>query len=132
MVNKIYGGNYNLPDAIIRKSEEIKSTERSETQLTRPTQGPTFQEIFDQQRISFSKHANRRAEERSIEINPTDINRLGEACNKAEAKGIKDALIVMNESAFIVNAKNKVVITVIDKSEMKDNVFSNIDGAIFI
>ena len=38
----------------------------------------------------------------------------------------------MDDSAFIVNAKNKVVITVIDKSEMKDNVFTNIDGAIFI
>ncbi|NLT48907.1 MAG: hypothetical protein GXX92_10910 [Clostridiales bacterium] len=132
MVNNIYGGNYNLSDAIIRKSEEIRSTESTDARLKRPIQGPTFQEIFDQQRISFSKHANQRAEERSIRIDQTDLNRLGEACNKAEAKGIKDALIVMNESAFIVNAKNKVVITVIDKSEMKDNVFSNIDGAIFI
>lgn len=132
MVNRIYGGGYNLSDAIIRQTENLKSTERTASQNTKPNQEQSFREILDQQRISFSKHANRRTEERNIKISPADLNRLGEACSKAEAKGIKDALIVMNDSAFIVNAKNKVVITVIDKSEMKDNVFTNIDGAIFI
>jgi flagellar operon protein len=132
MVDKLYGGNYNLTDAIIRQSEKIKTPERADHQNKINNQGKSFQEILDQQRVSFSKHANQRTEERSIKISQTDLSRLGDACSKAEAKGIKDALIVMNDSAFIVNAKNKVVITVIDKSEMKDNVFSNIDGAIFI
>jgi flagellar operon protein len=131
MVNRIYGGGYNLSDAIIRQTENIKSAEKT-TQNKKTNQEQSFREILDQQRVSFSKHANRRTEERSIQISPTDMNRLGEACSKAEAKGIKDALIVMNDSAFIVNAKSKIVVTVIDKSEMKDNVFSNIDGAIFI
>ncbi len=131
MVDKIYGGGYNLTNAIIKQSENIKSAESTAVGNKKQDHGPTFREIFNQQ-VSFSKHANRRTEERSIEISPTDLTRLGAACSKAEEKGIKDALIVMNDSAFIVNAKNKVVITVIDKSEMKDNVFSNIDGAIFI
>jgi flagellar operon protein len=132
MVNRIYGGGYNLSDAVIRQTENLKSTERTTAQTKKTDQEQSFRELLEQQRISFSKHANRRTEERSIKISPEDLNRLGEAFNKAEAKGIKDALIVMDDSAFIVNAKNKVVITVMDKSEMKDNVFTNIDGAIFI
>jgi flagellar operon protein len=38
----------------------------------------------------------------------------------------------MNDSAFIVNARNKVVVTVVDKNEMKDNIFTNIEGAVFL
>jgi len=132
MVNNIYGNGYNLTDAIIRQSEKVQSTENSRIQGEKNIQGPSFREMLDQQRISFSKHANLRTEQRNIKISSSDLSRLGDACSKASEKGINDALIVMNESAFIVNAKNKVVITVMDKNEMKDNVFSNIDGAIFI
>ncbi len=60
------------------------------------------------------------------------IDRLEDACDRAQQKGIKDALIVMEDNAFIVNALNKTVITVVDKNEMKSNVFTNIDGAVFI
>ncbi len=132
MVNKIYGGGYNLSDAIIRQTENIKSAENANLRNKKPDQEQSFREILHQHRVSFSKHANQRTEERNIKMSQADLGRLGEACSKAEEKGIRDALIVMNDSAFIVNAANKVVITVMDKSEMKDNVFSNIDGAIFI
>ena len=40
--------------------------------------------------------------------------------------------MVMNDAAFIVNAASRTVITALDKNEMKDNVFTNIDGALFI
>ena len=60
-----------------------------------------------------------------------DLDRLGDACEKGKRKGIRDALIVMNDSAFIVNAPNRTVITVVDKDEM-NNIFTNIDGALFI
>ncbi len=126
MVNNIY----NLPDAIIRQVDNIKS--KRENDVENRNRGQSFKEILENQRISFSKHANQRTQERDIRIGETELNRLGDACSKAEEKGIKDALIIMNESAFIVNAKNKVVVTVIDKNEMKDSVFSNIDGALFI
>jgi hypothetical protein len=39
---------------------------------------------------------------------------------------------MMDDSAFIVNAANKKVITVMDKNEMKNKLFSDIDGAVFI
>lgn len=128
MVNKI--NNYNLQDAIIRQAENIKSADRTSGNRNQSS-GDAFREILSKQ-ISFSKHANLRREERNIVIDPTEMDMLGDACSKAEEKGIRDALIVMNNSAFIINSKNKTVITVMDRNEMKENIFTNIDGAIFI
>ena len=128
MVNNI--NNYNLQDAIIRQAENIKSSGQT-AKNKKQGSGDAFREILNEQ-ISFSKHANLRREERNIAIDSTEMDMLGDACNKAEEKGIRDALIVMNNSAFIVNSKNKTVITVMDRSEMKENIFTNIDGAIFI
>jgi len=136
MSNEISGNRYNLTDAIIRQTEKANSSSGNKTAGTSAQiNGRSFQEILNEQlnqRISFSKHANQRTEERNIQISETDLSRLEDACDRAQQKGIKDALIVMNESAFIVNAQNKTVITVVDKNEMKSNVFTNIDGAVFI
>jgi flagellar operon protein len=135
--NEISGSRYNLTDAIIRQAERVNSTNGSSSTGTaaQVNNGRSFQEILNEQlnqRITFSKHANQRTEDRNIQISDNDLTRLEDACDRAQQKGIKDALIVMNDSAFIVNAQNKTVITVVDKNEMKSNVFTNIDGAVFI
>ena len=137
MSNEISGNRYNLTDAIIRQAERINSSNGSSSAGTaaQVNNGRSFQEILNEQlhqRITFSKHANQRTEDRNIKISDSDLTRLEDACDRAQQKGIKDALIVMNDSAFIVNAQNKTVITVVDKNEMKSNVFTNIDGALFI
>lgn len=136
MANEIFNNRYNLTDAIIKQTERVNSTPgTSETASSRTIDGRSFQQILNEQlnpKLSFSKHANQRTEERNIQISESDLNRLDDACDRAQQKGIKDALIVMNDSAFIVNAPNKVVITVVDKNEMKSNIFTNIDGALFL
>jgi len=38
----------------------------------------------------------------------------------------------MNNIAFIVNVRNKTVVTAIDGENMNDNVFTNIDSAVLI
>ena len=50
--------------------------------------------------------------------------------NKANTKGVKDSLVLVDDIAFVVNVKDKAVVTVMNKDEMKENVFSNIDGAV--
>jgi len=135
MSNEIMGNRYNLTDAIIRQTERVNSPGSKPAGTDPRINGRSFQEILNEQlkeRISFSKHANQRTEERNIQISENDLTRLEDACDRAQQKGIKDALIVMEDNAFIVNALNKTVITVVDKNEMKSNVFTNIDGAVFI
>lgn len=80
--------------------------------------------------VKFSNHAVERMQTRGISFNQNDLGRLTEAVNKAAAKGSKDTLVLMNDSALIVSVKNKTVVTVMDKTALKENVFTNIDSTI--
>lgn len=98
-------------------------------------QGPAKQGIGAAQAavkegIKFSNHAVDRMRTRGITFSPEDISRLSEAVGKAAAKGSKDSLILMNDSALIVSVKNNTVVTVMDKNALKENVFTNIDSTI--
>ena len=80
--------------------------------------------------VKFSNHAVERMRSRGISFKPEDMGRLNEAVGRAAAKGSKDSLILMNDSALIVSVKNKTVVTVMDKTALKENVFTNIDSTI--
>ena len=47
-------------------------------------------------------------------------------------KGIKDSLILVDQLAFIVNVPSSTVVTAMDQTENKSNVFTNIDGAVIV
>lgn len=80
--------------------------------------------------VKFSNHAIERMKTRGISYSPEDITKLGDAIQRAAAKGSKDSLILMNDSALIVSVKNNTVVTVMDKNALKENVFTNIDSTI--
>lgn len=82
--------------------------------------------------IKFSKHAVNRMDKRDIELDGDELNRLKTAFHKAEEKGVKDALILIGDKAFIASIKNKTVITTVSKEQLKESVFTNIDGAVII
>lgn len=138
MSNPINNSRYNLNDSIIRQMEKVAPKTPKGNGTENLSAGQTFQEIFEKQSkqtkqtISFSKHANQRTEQRNISLTQNDLNRLQDACDKADKKGIKDALVVMENSAFIINTPSRVVITALDKNEMRNNIFTNIDGAVFL
>ena len=79
-----------------------------------------------------SKHAQQRAEERGIEITGDLMARLNDSVGRAQAKGAKNILVFDATRAFIVNVPQSRVITAISQEEMKDNVFTNIDGAVLL
>ena len=87
------------------------------------------QEIRD---VEFSKHAISRAEERGIDITPDLIDQLRGSMIRAQAKGATNILAMDSEKAFIINVPNAKVITAITQNELKENVFTNIDGAVFL
>lgn len=82
--------------------------------------------------VAFSKHAISRAEERGIEITPSLIDQLKGSMLRAQAKGARNILAMDSEKAFIINVPNGKVITAITQAEMKQSVFTNIDGAVFL
>ena len=84
------------------------------------------------QEVQFSKHAMTRAEERGIEITPGLIDQIKGSMVRAQAKGATNILAMDTEKAFIINVPHGKVITAITQDEMKDSVFTNIDGAVFL
>ena len=90
----------------------------------------SFSEVFDS--LKFSKHASTRLKDRDIELTGSQIDRLNAGMQKANEKGINESLVLMDQMAFIVNVKNSTVITAMNETEIKDNVFTNIDGAVIV
>ncbi len=82
--------------------------------------------------INFSKHAMARAEERGIELTPTLMDKLAGSVEKAQEKGAKNILAFDTTRAFIINVPYGRVITTMTQDEMKDNFFTNIDGAVLL
>ena len=99
-------------------------------------QGQSFAEILEQKKIAergelkFSKHASERLLSRNIDLSESQKERLNHAVQAAQAKGIKESLVMMDNLAFIVNVKNNTVITAVAGGEEK--IFSNIDGAVVV
>ena len=93
----------------------------------------SFDSIFKTEidKLKFSNHANKRIESRELNLTETDMNKLQDAVSKAESKGAKDSLIMMKETAFIVNIPNRTVITALDVNKSSENVFTNIDSVVF-
>jgi len=96
----------------------------------------SFNDIFNQKinssDVKFSAHASQRLEQRGIRLSNNDLENLNEAVAKVSDKGSKESLIIMNNVSFIVNVKNKTVVTAVDDASSKNNVFTNIDSAIRI
>lgn len=84
------------------------------------------------QGVAFSKHAINRAQERGIEVTPDLMDQLAGSVIRAQAKGATNILAMDTEKAFIINVPSAKVITAITQEEMKENIFTNIDGAVFL
>ncbi len=82
--------------------------------------------------IEFSKHAQQRVQERGITVNEGLLTSLSESVVKAEEKGATNILAMNSQSAFIINVPMNRVITAMTQSEMKQNIFTNIDGAVIL
>jgi flagellar operon protein len=93
----------------------------------------SFDSIFSGEldKLSFSGHAMKRLESRDIKLDDSTIGALQNAVDKAEAKGSKDSLVMMNDMAFIVNVPNRTVVTAMKINEKPGAVFTNIDSVVF-
>jgi len=94
--------------------------------------GSDFQSVLNNQLVRFSHHAEERLRQRGIEFKPEQLVKIQSAIDKAASKGAKDSLMLINDTALIVNIKNRTVVTAVDGGSMKDNVFTQIDSAVII
>jgi len=124
---------FNLPITTGNVGPGVKPKEAEKT--ASPAQ--SFQEILRQQlqqntSLAFSKHAVNRVVQRNIEVSDEQLSRLNEGVNLARQKGLNEPLILVDQTAFVVNIKNNKVITTLGGNDLKGNVFTNIDGTVII
>ena len=111
----------------------IPVTQQEDFGLPKVQDSSNFSSIFQQEldKLKFSNHALKRLENRRIQLSDSDIDRIQNAVQKAESKGSKDSLVMMNNTAFIVNVPNRTVVTALPIDQSGENVFTNIDSVVF-
>ena len=82
--------------------------------------------------LKFSNHAIDRMQARGVRFTPEELGKIESAVSKAEGKGAKNTLLLTDAAAMIVSIKDKTVVTVMDKTNLKENVFTNIDSTVMI
>ncbi len=144
MMNNMINGNITS----IEQMTDIIDRNNSKNNVQKTYDGKTFADIYNQKRsieevisdsniktstgLKFSKHAGQRLDERDIQLSDEQMMRLEEGTEKAILKGIKESLVIVDDLSFIVNTKNRTVITAMDQNNNEDNIYTNIDGAVII
>lgn len=88
--------------------------------------------IQTKDKLIISKHANERLQQRGITINDVRWKQIQEKVKQAKKMGVNDSLVLLNDAALIVNAKNNTVITVMNREEASTQIFTNINGTIVL
>jgi flagellar operon protein len=80
--------------------------------------------------VTFSGHALARLERRGIAVDQPTMQRLDDGVRRAAGKGAREAVVLVDQTAFVVSVTNRTVITAVGQQHMKDHVFTNIDSAV--
>ncbi len=89
-----------------------------------------FHLALERSQLEFSRHALKRIEQRGLQMDGPRLDRLEQAVDRAEAKGSRDSLILLDELALVVSVQNRTVLTAMDESSRKEHVFTNIDSVV--
>lgn len=116
----------------INRIGNISSNRLNNGRIERKEVTENFSNLLSQT-LKISKHASERLKIQGINVDSGTLEKLEEAIKKAEQKGLKNDVLVLNgDVAYIVNVKNRVVVTVKDVNSLKDSFFTNIDGVLMI
>jgi len=118
-------------------AQTVQPNQAVRPQAANPTANPAvagsnFADVLQQtQDLKFSNHAQKRLQTRNITLDNQDVQRLSDAVDKAEKKGGKSSLVLVDNLAFIVNVKDRMVVTAMDANNRGEGVFTQIDSVVF-
>ena len=82
------------------------------------------------QGVRFSSHAQKRLDKRDIQLGDDGLARLNAAVDRAAQRGGRESLVLMDDLAFIVNVKERLVVTAMSGESRKEGVFTQIDSVV--
>ena len=129
-----------ISDFKLRQLQQLQTEPllHTKTQTTIPTQENSFDQVLQQKlqqtqnQLQFSKHSQERIQQRGIEMTEDLLAQMNEAADSARQKGAKDVVMITQQAAFVVSVANNTVITAMNGNEMKQNIFTKIDGAVLL
>ena len=101
----------------------------------KPIERSDFREIFEGARnrsLKLSVHAQQRLADRGVELSESQWSALNNAALRAEAKGARDALMLMDRLGLIVNVPNRTVLTVLPEERMREGIITQIDSTVLV
>ncbi|MCL1863180.1 MAG: hypothetical protein FWF78_06415 [Defluviitaleaceae bacterium] len=114
----------NMHLAKVAGLQKIDTHRKPETVATQPP-SVNFHDIL------FSKHAALRLDDRNINLSGEQMERITDGIGKAEQRGIRDSLVLVDDVALVVNVKSRTVITAVNQVT-NEGIFNNIDGAVIV
>ncbi len=101
--------------------------------------GPSFSDLLREATktveapgLSFSSHAAKRLNQRGIEFTPEQMTKLEDALVRAREKGSRESLFLTRDAALVVGVRQGIVITAMDRQDLRDNVITNIDATVVV
>lgn len=124
--------NYQRPVNLLEISQRSGKPPKTDR-----TDKDSFKEMFSRElaedrSVMFSQHASKRLFSRNIELSVEQLGKIADAIDRAEAKGSRETLVLLDEAALVVAVKNRTVVTAFDRDNLRDGVVTSIDSAVII
>lgn len=81
--------------------------------------------------VQFSAHSLQRMTKRGVSFSEQQLQRLQVALKTLIKKGSRTSVVMLDETALIVSVTQQRVVTVVEQSALKEQVFTQIDSAVF-
>ena len=89
-------------------------------------------ELAQAHNLSFSQHAQQRLHSRHVALSAETVTKLADGVDRAQMKGSRETLVLTDEAAFVVNVRDRNVITVFDRDNLREGVVTSIDSAVIV
>ncbi len=118
--------------AILDKIGQKKPSVNQGARLNQNAQ--SFRRVLEEKasEVKISKHAEKRLQMRNINLTDQRLTKISGAIDKASEKGVKDALIIMDNNVLITNIKSKTIVTAANLDDLETRVITNIDGVVLV
>ncbi len=117
---------------LMSKIQRIEPSVRPQESTREKASSVDFESLLEKESLQISKHAEKRLVHRNIELSESLKGKLTEALGSLEKKGARDSLVLSDDHAFIVNVPSRTLVTALQKDEMKDHIFTNIDSTLIL
>ena len=103
-------------------------------------QTPIEQQDFDEvlrnaqatEPVKISGHAQQRLSQMGVSLDDAQMAALGEATDRAAAKGANESLMLMDRLGLIVNIPNRTVVTALSQQRMSQGIVTQIDSTVWV